>query len=634
MEYSDKQKHLNANPLENNPSASDSLKGRKTSAGEPPASGKEKPSSHNAGKGKQQEVDQEEQVNYALLSKEDLVKLFEEKLNEESFDRIRSIAEEIQRIYEEKLEGEMEEKKRKFMNEGGQELDFKPVEEPVDRKMSELIDKYKGLKADFNKQLEDEKEANLAAKEGLLEEFRLLMEKPEAFDHTFRKFKQLQKQWFSIGIVPKQHVRDLWNSYNFFVDKFNDYVNINKELRVLDLKKNREKKEALCEKAEALADESNISKAFKALQGLHAQWREIGPVPREEKDAVWQRFKAATLVINKAHQRFQAELKGALDENLQKKTTLCEKAEVIAESDPKDHKAWQGKTNELLSLQKEWKSIGYAPKKENNKVYARFRKACDIFFEKKAGFYAESQEHQKESLEEKRVIVEEAEKLSESKEWKKTTDKLIALQKRWKESGPVPRKESDKLWKRFRAACDQFFHAKSDFFSGKDESYTENQEKKEALIRELLEFRPPEDRTAMIRALEAFQERYNEIGFVPVEEKDRIRDEFKDALASVIDRSEADKNEKSLIRYRLKVMAILSGPKGDQKLNFERDRLMNKLQQLRNDIGVWENNIGFFKQTESAEDTIAEFQEKIDGAHMRIELLENKIKTIDELTTE
>ncbi len=595
-----------------------------------PSSGKEKSS---AGKAPSAEKKEEEQkVNYALLSKDDLVKLFEEKLNDVSFDKVRYVAEEIQQIYGQKLEEEIAAKREKFIAEGGQELDFKPLEDPVDKKMSELIEKYRTLKSDFNKQLEDEKETNLAAKQEVLEEFRVLMEQQEGFENTFRKFKQLQKRWFDIGIVPKQNVRDLWNSYNFFVDKFNDYVSINKELRVLDLKKNMEKKEALCEKAEDLVNEPNIPAAFKALQALHAQWRDIGPVPREDKDAIWMRFKKATAVINKAHQNFQSELKDSLVENLELKRGLCERAEALAEMELTSHKDWAVKTGDLLKLQKEWKSIGYVPKKENNRIYARFRKACDAFFEKKAAFYEETLEDQKESIEEKMKIVEEAEKLKDSTDWKKTTDRLIVLQQQWKESGPVPRKESDKLWKRLRNACDHFFSSKSEFFSGKNEAFEDNLKAKEELIRQLSELSPPENHHELVRVLEEFQDKYNAIGFVPVESKDRIRDEFKDAINNVVDRLDIDSNEKSMIRYRLKIMAILSGPKGENKLNFERDRMMNKLQQLRNDIGIWENNIGFFKETESAEETISDFQEKIESAHQRIDLLERKIGVIDELS--
>ena len=560
----------------------------------------------------------------------DLVKSFEDLLNQKTFQEMRSSVKEIQVIYTSKQEAELIEKREKFIAEGGLEQDFKPAEDPIDRKMEELIGRYKALKADYNKQLEDEKEVNLKIKQEILEEFRLLMEQQESFDNTFRKFKQLQKRWFNVGIVPRQNVRDLWNSYNFFVDKFNDYVNISKELKVLDLKKNLEKKTELCKKAEALTNESNISSAFKTLQTYHSQWRNIGPVPHEDKDAIWERFREATSVINKAHQQYQVRMKESLFENLDLKKGLCEKAEALAAMELKEHRVWEEKTRELLKIQKEWKTIGYAPKKENNKIYARFRKACDEFFKKKAAFYAENLEQQKEILQRKKDIVAAAEELKDSTDWKPTTDKLIGLQKQWKESGPLPRRESDKLWFRFRSACDHFFNNKSEFYGGKKESFKENLKKKEALIKEIKTVVPPGDTDELAALTEKFQERYDEIGFVPIEDKDRIRDEFRDAVGSLVNRIDTDEHTKALIQYKVKISAIANGPRGDTKLRFERDKVMDKLQQLRNDIGVWENNIGFFKQTKSAEETISDFQEKIDDAHARIKLLENKIRIIDQ----
>ncbi len=573
----------------------------------------------------------EEKINYDLLSKSDLVKVFDDILSNKPFDQIRSEVDQIHDSYQKKFDEEFALKRENFIADGGLEQDFKPAEDPVDKKMTELSEKYKTLRADYSKQLEEVKEENLRKKQEILEELRLLMEGQEGFENTFRKFRQLQNKWFEAGIVPKQNVKDLWNSYNYFVDKFNDYVNINRELRAMDFKKNLDLKIKLCEKAEELASETNVTIAFKTLQKYHTQWREIGPVPREEKDKVWERFKAATSVINKAHQNFQSQLKDSLVDNLEHKNSLCLKAEEFAKLELHNHGDWVEKTNELLAIQKEWKSVGYAPKKDNNIIYARFRRACDRFFEKKATFYSETFEHQKENVEKKRELIEEAKGLVSSTDWKKTSEILMDLQKRWKEVGPVPRKESDKLWRQFRSACDQFFSSKSEFFSGKNDSYEDNLKAKQDLILEMTQFKPASDKKAILHAMEDFQNRYNEIGFVPVEFKDKIRDEFQAALNAIIERVSGTENQKSLIRFRIRIASILSVPKGENKLRFERDKLMNKLQQLKNDIGVWENNIGFFKQTQSSEGTISEFHEKIEDARSRIELLEQKIRIIDEL---
>jgi hypothetical protein len=570
-----------------------------------------------------------EKVDYETLNREELVKALDELLANPSFEKIKRSIDEIHDHYSVKSDAELAVKKTNFISEGGLEQDFKPADDPVNRHMNGLLEKYKGLKADFNKSLEEKKEINLATKQEILEEFRLLMDGQEGFDNTFRKFKQLQTRWFEVGIIPKQNLKDLWNSYNYFVDKFNDYVNINRELRVLDLKKNLTLKTELCVKAEELSSDTNVSNAFKTLQKLHTSWREIGPVPREDKDSIWERFKIATSSVNRAHQSFQMELKDSLVANLELKKGLCEKVEEIAVNTFSDHKEWVNFTKQVLDLQKEWKTIGYAPKKENNLIYARFRKACDEFFEKKAAFYSETFEHQKKNLEMKREIVEAAEEVKDSTDWKRTTDSLIELQKKWKDVGPVPRKDSDKLWKRFRIACDHFFHNKSEHFGGKNESYDDNLKAKDALIAEMIAYKASDDHKAILTDIDVFQNRFNEIGFVPVEAKDRIREAFKEAQNTIISKLEVDESEKSLMRFRIKVSSMSGNPKADNKLHFEREKLLTRLQQSKSDIGVWENNIGFFKQTKTSEDTLADFKTKIEEARSRIVLLEKKIRIID-----
>ena len=437
--------------------------------------------------------------------------------------------------------------------------------------------------------------------------------------------------WFAAGIVPQQNLKDLWDSYNYFVDKFNDYVRINRELRALDLKKNFELKTQLCEQTEELDNEPNIVQAFKILQKYHARWREIGPVPRDNRDEVWDRFKQATSVINRKHQDYHSRLKESLHENLDKKSALCEKVETIAAKKYETHGAWLEKTNQVLEIQKTWKTIGYAPKKDNNTIYARFRKACDIFFGNKAGYYAAAYEEQKDNLDLKIEIVEKAESLSDSKDWKETTTELIRLQKQWKEIGPVPRRDSDKLWKRFRAACDTFFNNKSKYFEDIDSSFDDNLKAKEALVAEMDAFVSDADRKKNMTALEDFQSRFDEIGYVPSAKKDWIKEQFRLAQDRLLEKIGMIESERSIFRFRNRIKGMMQAPRAEMKFNFERDKLANKLQQLRNDIGVWENNIGFFKQSDSSEETIQGFQEKIEAAHERIRVLELKIRILDDM---
>ena len=580
------------------------------------------------------EQEEEEKINFGLLSKEDLVKLLREKLDNPGMGNIRKEVEEIKQVFYEKVEAVVEEKKKNFLDEGGNLEDFKPVEEPVEAAMKEQLHKYRGLKAEFTRQLEKTKQENLQKKQQILEEFRAMMEGQDTFEVTFRKFKDLQKQWFAAGVVPHQNLKDLWDSYNYFVDKFNDYVRINRDLRALDLKKNLELKNQLCDHTEELSKEPNIVHAFKVLQKNHARWREIGPVPRENRDEIWDKFKLATSVINKKHQEYHSRLKESLHENLEKKTDLCTRIETIAARNYETHGAWVDKTNQVLEIQKTWKTIGYAPKKDNNAIYARFRKACDVFFGNKAKFYASAYEEQKDNLKQKVEIAARAEALSASVDWKETTTELIQLQKRWKEIGPVPRRDSDKLWKRFRAACDTFFNNKSKYFEDIDSTFDDNLKAKEKLVSEMDAFTVSGDRSKDLEALNDFQSRFNAIGYVPSDKKEWIKEQVRLAQDRLLEKIGMDESERSIFKFRYRIAGMVHAPRADMKLNFERDKLVNKLQQLRSDMGVWENNIGFFKQSDSSEETILGFQEKIDAAHERIRVLEEKIRIVDDMENE
>ncbi|MGW8314301.1 MAG: DUF349 domain-containing protein [Bacteroidales bacterium] len=578
--------------------------------------------------------EEEQRVNFSLLSLEDMVKLMREKLDNPARANFKRDVADIKKAFYDKVNGLVEEKREHFLAEGGNLEDFKPVEDPLEGEMRELLQKYRELKAEYSRQLETTKQENLQKKQDILEQFRILMEGQERFEVTFRKFKELQKQWFAVGIVPQQNLKDLWDSYNYFVEKFNDYVRINRELRALDLKKNLELKVQLCERTEALDKEPNVVQAFKTLQKFHSRWREIGPVPRENRDEIWDRFKQATSVINKKHQEYHSKLKESLHENLERKKELCEHVEEIAAKTYKTHREWVDKTGQVLEIQKTWKTIGYAPKKDNNAIYARFRRACDAFFGNKAKFYAEAFEEQKDNLKLKLKITEKAEELSQSENWKETTNELIRLQKQWKEIGPVPRRDSDKLWRRFRAACDTFFSNKSKYFEDIDSTFEDNLKAKEIVIKEMENFKPAREKNTDLSAVEDFQTRFNEIGYVPSAKKDVIKEQFRKAQDKLLQKIGLDDAERSLFRFRNRIMGMLHSPRSEMKLNFERDKLVNKLQQLKGDIGVWENNIGFFKQSDSSEETIQGFHEKIESAHERIQLLEDKIRILDDMENE
>lgn len=426
----------------------------------------------------------------------------------------------------------------------------------------------------------------------------------------------------------------MWENYHYHVEKFYDFIKINKELRDLDLKKNLEAKIELCEKAEALLLETNLVQAFKTLQKYHEQWREIGPVPKEQRSEIWERFKDATSKINKKHQQYYQDLKDQQKKNLESKTVLCEKAEILAEAELNEHAEWVVKTREILDLQKVWKTIGFAPKKDNNRIYARFRAACDKFFERKRKFYAQNLEDQNENLQKKIDLCVEAESHKDSTDWKKTSDDLIRLQREWKMIGPVPRKQSDEVWKRFRAACDHFFNRRADFFANIDATYEENLKEKEKLIKEIVVFKPGENQKENIGILNEFQKRWAGIGYVPLDKKDEITQQYREAIDAKFDSLKMDDHKKNMLKFKTRVEGIMQKPRYEIKLRFEREKLMNKLQQLKSDISVWENNIGFFADTKKADSMISDFENKIKLAHEKIKLLEDKISYIDEVAPE
>ncbi len=552
-------------------------------------------------------------------------------LNNPSKGNIRRSVEEIRLVFSEKQNAALEEKKAHFLEEGGTLEDFKPAEDPADAEMKELVNKYRSLKADFTRDLEKTKHENLAIRQHILEELRILMESQDTFEITFRKFKELQRQWFAAGIVPQQNLKDLWDSYNYFVEKFNDYVRINRDLRSLDLKKNLELKIQLCERTEELDKEPNIVQAFKNLQKFHTRWREIGPVPRDNRDEVWDRFKLATSLINRKHQDYHSRLKDSLHENLEKKEALCSRAESLSKEKYETHSEWAEKTQIVLEIQKAWKTVGYAPKKDNNAIYARFRKACDQFFGNKAQFYSMAFEEQKGNLKLKNDIVERAEALRDSQDWKATTTELIKLQKQWKEIGPVPRRDSDRLWRQFRTACDAFFTNKSTYFDDTDSTFDDNLKAKIDLMGEMEAFIPAKDRKTNLEALTDFQTRFDSIGYVPSNKKDWIKEEFRLAQDRLLEKIGMNESDRSLFRFRSRIKGILQDPRAEMKLNFERDKLISKLQQLQSDISVWENNIGFFKLSQSSESTLQGFHEKIESAHERIKSLEKKIRMLDDM---
>ena len=504
-----------------------------------------------------------------------------------------------------------------------QEVSVNPFIE-IERAFKELYARYKGRRAVYFQNLEKEKQANLDRKLEIIEDLKNLVDNTEDLSRSFPEFRAIQSRWRETGPVPQARVKDIYDTYQHYVEKFYDYVKINNELRDLDFKKNLEIKTALCEKAEALEKSPNIVEAFAQLQKLHEEWKEYGPVAKEYREEIWDRFRAATSRINKLHQSYFEDLKVQQKENLAAKTVLCEKAEELAQKDIKDSKGWNAVTKEFEDIQKEWRKIGFASKKDNQKIYDRFRAACDKFYQRKKEFYVEFKEQMTSNMEKKIALCEQAEAVMDSTDWKKTTDYLISLQKQWKEIGPVSRKKSDQVWARFRAACDHFFDNKEKNFGGIDPQYVDNLKAKQAIVDEIGAYVLSRNLRDDEKAARAFADRWNSIGFVPFKEKENVQEAYRSAMAE-----------------KFPDFRISGGggrgraPRGGRgrvetsPARQERDRLLQKFRKLESEIATYENNIGFFASSKKADSLVREFQKKIDAAKEELAALEEKIHQLD-----
>ncbi|MGM9740660.1 MAG: DUF349 domain-containing protein [Candidatus Cryptobacteroides sp.] len=473
--------------------------------------------------------------------------------------------------------------------------------------------RYKKERAEYNRKQEAEREENLAKKQAVIEDLKALVENQEDLGTAFPAFRELQARWRAVGPVPVQNFRNLNDTYQFYVEQFYDKVQINRDLRDLDFKKNLEAKEEFCQMAEKLSENEDVVDAFKELQKLHEQWKEFGPVAKEYRDMIWDRFKAATYVINKKYQAYFEAQKEKQGENLAAKTALCEKVEAIADkADISGSNEWNALSKAIEDIQKEWKTIGFASRKENQKIYDRFRAACDKFFERKREFYVQFKDNMNSNLEKKMAIIEEAEKLKDSTEWKKTTDRLINLQNQWKEIGAVPRKKSEMLWKRFRAACDAFF-AERDKHSSEN-NYSANLKAKKALIEEINAYVPTEEMPEQ-EARRAFAERWQAIGFVPFKEKDKIQAAYNEAMKA---------------KFGSAARGGRQASRGGNPVRSEKDRLIAKYNKLQQDIDTYENNIGFFAMSKNSQPLIQQMQERIEAAKAELKDLENQIHTLEE----
>ena len=562
-------------------------------------------------------------------SKQELVEMFESLLSSEPVQTLRKSVEAIKIAFYKLHRAEVDAARKAFEAEAAEGAEFTLQLDAMEVKLKDLFKEYRTRRDEYIANLDSIKEENLKIKLSIIEELKELVNSDETLNNTFAKFRELQQRWKETGLVPQQKVKDLWETYNLHVENFYNFIKINKELRDLDLKKNYEQKMQLCEQAEALITEPSIVEAFHKLQKLHDEWRETGPVANEYKEALWERFKAASSRINKQHQEYFDTIKQEQLKNLELKSELCEKTEALVDQPYTSRKEWNKASERLIEIQKIWRTIGFAPKKDNTRIYDRFRSACDRFFEAKRKFYEGVKSEMEHNLQLKQEICEAAEALQNSEDWKHATEELIALQAKWKQVGTVSRRYSDQVWKRFRAACDSFFERKAQHFSSIENEHEANLQKKLALIEEM--------HAADIKAggydlIKSFLRHWSEIGYVPIKQKDAVQKKYKEAVDAMFGVLRGSERDRSMNRFKERLQGMKS--QSDKRMRSERERLYNKVRQMEQDIALLENNIGFFSKSKNADAMISEIRDKIAKAKQELQLTIEKIHLIDSYNAE
>lgn len=586
-------------------------------------------------------VEPEEIVDYSGKGLKELIDIFQSLIEGGDMQKLYKHAEQIKAAFYKTLKKEKIAMGFYAPTESASEVtpeDEVPTEEQVvsvnpfaelERGFKELFNKYRAERVAFQQEQDKKKEENLKLRWEIIEELKALLENQEDTNKTFPEFRNIQQKWRTIGPVPQKDVKNVYETYQHNVEMFYDLLKINRELRDLDFKRNLEAKEDLCRQAEELLNEENVVSSFRTLQKLHEEWKEYGPVDKEHRDSIWERFKEATAAINKKHQSFFESQKGNQKENLEAKTALCAKVEAIAATEVKDSNTWNALSKEIENLQKEWKTIGFASKKENQKIYDRFRAACDAFYSKKREFYSEFKDQMQDNMEKKIALCQEAEALKDSEDWKKTSELLVELQKKWKEIGPVSRKKSEQIWKRFRAACDEFFDKRDKHFGDQDSQFDDNLKKKRSIIDQIKEYVQSDDKNEVLETLRDFQNKWNEIGFVPFKEKAKIQEAFKKALDEQYDalRAAGGELESRISKFNRRFSE--GAAKAGRAIRSERDRLVQKFNKKEQDIATWENNMGFFSKSKNADALLEELNKKIEIAKEELAQLEAKIKEFD-----
>lgn len=515
-----------------------------------------------------------------------------------------------------------------YLAQGGDPDGYQILPDDVEQAFKAEMQIIKEKRARIFQEQEAEKESNLKRKLEIIDRIKAMATSPDQANKSFQEFKQLQQEWKEIKNVPAQQASELWRNYQLQVENYYDLLNLNREAREYDFKRNLEIKTHLCEEAEKLADETDVVSAFHQLQDLHQQYRETGPVAKELREQIWTRFKAASTVINKKHQQHFEELRAKETDNLNRKTVLCEKAEAVAKEENKGVGDWDKHTKQIIELQKEWKTIGFAPQKMNDKIFQRFRAACDDFFGRKGEFFKTLKETYAKNIEKKKALIEKAKALQDSTEWRSTADKLIALQKEWKTVGVVPHKTGDQLWAEFLGACNHFFEARKAAHAGThSEEHTNLEQKRDIITRmKALADETADDAQEKIQAL---VDEYNKVGHVPYKEKDKVYKEFHDTLNELYTKLHISINNRRLDNFKQSLKSVAK--RGDDAVDTERGRLVRRYEQLKQELATFENNLGFLSiASKKGNSLVGEMNRRAQKLKDDIELIRQKIKIIDD----
>lgn len=570
-------------------------------------------------------VEQTEKPAYALRQTQEEVVARLTEINKDACNADKQEIDYLKQTFYKLHKAEQDAARKAFIDGGGNPDDFVPAPDPWETRFKEIMSSIKEKRSIMAAEQEQEKEENLQKKLAILDKMKTLTETTEDTSKIYNEFKQLQQEWNEIKQVPANKVNELWKSYQLYTEKFYDMVKLNNEFREYDFKKNLEQKTHLCEAAEKLAEEPDVVSAFHQLQKLHQEFRNIGPVAKDLRENIWARFKAASTAVNRRHQQHFEMLKEKEQNNLDQKTVICEIAESMDYDNLKTFADWENKTQEILALQAKWKTIGYAPQKMNVKIFERFRAACDEFFKRKAAFFKQIKESMAENLEKKKALCEKAEALKDSTDWKQTAEILTQLQKEWKTIGPVAKKHSDAVWKRFIGACDYFFAQKNKATSSQRSVEVENMAKKEEIIKQLiaLDASGSTDNSTAEQTRALIKE-WNSIGHVPFKEKDRLYNEFHKWVDKLFDKLNLSASERKLSDFK-------SGLGKGDNLYRDREKLVRTYESLKSDIQTYENNLGFLNSASKKGNTlVAEVTRKIERLKGDMELVLKKIEAIDE----